>query len=340
MAKPHRQSPCPGWVKRTHISYGFLRSSASKRGWNRVPSYYLKFKENYPNVHALANAREDEVYKLWEGLGYYNRASNMLATARKVSHEYDGVFPSSYDELIQLRGIGPYTAAAIASFAFNEPKAVVDGNVIRVLSRYFGIEDPVNQPHIRQQIQRLADQLISAEKPGPYNQAIMDLGALICKPRNPQCTRCPLMDSCSAYGSGKVKQIPLKIPPAPRKKRHFHYIDITCSGLVAIRKRKEVDIWRNLFEFPLIETASGGALDLSEIKSHLLTKHRIQSPRFEGLVAGLSQTLSHQQIHANFYKISIDMDPSDLSDQYLWIPRKNLSKFAFPKLINSYIGNT
>src|SRR5437764_8248712 len=210
--------------------------------------YYEKFVTCFPNVHALARAEEKKIYKLWEGLGYYNRCRNLIHTARHISRQLKGQFPARYEDLKKLKGIGPYTAAAISSFAFNEPRAVVDGNVFRVLARIFGIDQAIDSTEGKRYFNRLANDLLAKEKAAVHNQAIMDFGAVICKPV-PICELCPFNTSCHAFLNNSISFLPVKIKKAPLRKRWLNYVLIQYKGTVAVRKRIEKDILHNLFEF-------------------------------------------------------------------------------------------
>src|SRR5690606_265290 len=215
--------------------------------------YYIKFTEAYPKVKDLATAAEEEVFRLWQGLGYYNRCRNMLATARYIHTELGGKFPRSFEEIQNLKGVGAYTAAAIASFAYGLPHAVVDGNVYRVLSRYFGIDKPIDSTAGKKEFTKLADALLDKTGSAGYNQAIMDLGATVCKPASPDCDGCPLAEKCFARANGLIADLPVKSKKLTIKTRHFHYILFLHDGHLWIRKRTEKDIWQNLHEPFLIE---------------------------------------------------------------------------------------
>jgi A/G-specific adenine glycosylase len=217
--------------------------------------YFLKFTEAFPTVFDLAKADESEVLKLWQGLGYYSRARNLHFTAKFVANELKGVFPKTYKELLKLKGIGDYTASAIASICYTEPVAVVDGNVYRVLSRFFGIDTPINSTKGIKEFKELAQTLIDTSQPGVYNQAIMDFGALHCKPQNPICSECPLANSCVALAKNRVKELPVKEKKIKVKKRYFNYlVPITRENKTVLEERKGKGIWQGLYQFPLIET--------------------------------------------------------------------------------------
>ena len=217
--------------------------------------YYLKFIEAYPTVQYLAAAPEDEVLRLWQGLGYYSRARNMHFTAKQVVQEYNGQFPSSYHELQKLKGVGSYTAAAVASFAFKEKVAVLDGNVFRVLSRVFGISDDIAAPASRKVFQQLADSLIPEQAPDTFNQAIMEFGAIQCTPVMPDCMFCPLQTSCFAFNRGLVQELPVKSKAKAVRPRFFHYLVFEWQGSYFMRKRLAGDIWQGLYDFYLYEAA-------------------------------------------------------------------------------------
>lgn len=216
--------------------------------------YYERFAARFPTVSDLAAATEGEVLKLWQGLGYYSRARNLHATARRVVAEYGGHFPPAYDELLKLKGIGPYTAAAIASICFGQPHPVVDGNVYRVLSRYFGVELPVNSTEGSRYFARLAEEVLDRDQPGEFNQALMEFGALQCTPQSPDCPACPLSESCEALARGLVSELPRKMPGKKARKRFFNYLMPVDSDFRTRLLRREGGIWEGLFEFPLIES--------------------------------------------------------------------------------------
>ncbi len=215
--------------------------------------YYEKFISKYPNVSELAMAPEDQIMRDWQGLGYYSRARNLHSTAKLINNELNGSFPDSYEGLLKLKGIGSYTASAISSFAYKEKKAVVDGNVIRVISRLFGIKKPVNTSETNKEIQKLADQFIDPQNPDIHNQAIMELGALVCTPQNPDCDSCPMVRHCISYQNSDQDKIPSKIKKLKVRNRYFVYLVLKINGALLMKKRTQKDIWNNLFDFPLIE---------------------------------------------------------------------------------------
>ncbi len=218
-------------------------------------SYYLKFTEAFPTVFDLAKADESTVLKMWQGLGYYSRARNLHFTAKQIANEFNGEFPSTYKDIIKLKGIGDYTASAIASFAFDEPKAVVDGNVYRVLSRYFGIETPINSSVGIKEFKTLAEALIDKKQPANYNQAIMEFGAIQCKPKKPLCLFCPLSESCVALQKNLIEKLPVKEKKIKVRNRYFNFLVVkTNKNTTILSERKGRGIWQGLYQFPLIES--------------------------------------------------------------------------------------
>ncbi len=302
--------------------------------------YYLRFVERFPSVEALAAAEDDEVMKLWEGLGYYARARNLLKTARIVAHDMSGRFPGTYEELLALPGIGAYTAAAIASFAYDAPHAVLDGNVFRVLSRFLGIAEPVDTTEGRRYFAELAQEALDQTQPAAYNQAIMDFGAMCCTPKSPDCQRCPLQTQCAARQSGQVESLPVKSRSIVKRERYFHYLVVEHEGKLCIQKRNGKDIWENLYEFPLIELPEPVS-DANVLKVHPLwqsllgsTPHRILS-----VSPPLRQTLTHQHITAIFIEIQADKEIPRPAAQLIVMEREKMRNFAFPKIIDRYLND-
>ena len=300
-------------------------------------AYYKKFITVFPTIEELANAPEKEVFKNWEGLGYYNRCRNLIDTARKISFEYNGIFPSTYHEIKALRGIGPYTAAAIASFAFGLPFAVVDGNVERVLARYFGISTPVGSSAGKKVYARIAEALLDKKNPSAYNQAIMDFGATICKPQKPLCTDCVQMKNCQAFQMGWTNQLPLKRPSVIRKKRCLYYF-IVANGKnkVWIRERTQNDIWQNLYEFVLWET--GQLIPQDHLHKTPFFKEYFgkKGIKISFVSPVYHQTLTHQSIAGCF--VHLDKALPVLAG-YQPVSRNRLGEFPFPKLIADYLKN-
>lgn len=315
--------------------------------------YFERFKSAYPTITDLANAPEDEVMKQWEGLGYYSRARNLHATAKHIAHELNGIFPDTYEGIRSLKGVGDYTAAAIASFAYDLPHAVVDGNVYRVLSRFFGIETPIDTTAGKKEFAMLAQELLplksielsnaetSVGSPSGgrgYNQAIMDFGAGQCTPASPNCLACPLNARCAAFLGKKIGVLPVKSKKLDRKHRYFNYLVINKLNEVFIKKRSEKDIWQNLYDFPLVETAQ-----LQENR-HFLTKNKtsqawLGESDWQLLRASppQRQELTHQRIVATFWELEVGLDFLPKEKNWVQVERRNLSNFAFPKVVDLYL---
>ncbi|HEY1008513.1 MAG TPA: A/G-specific adenine glycosylase [Sphingobacteriaceae bacterium] len=296
--------------------------------------YFHKFAEAYPTVRDFASATEDEILKNWQGLGYYSRGRNMHKTARMVMEDHAGYFPSQYDKLIRLKGIGEYTAAAISSFAANEAKAVVDGNVFRLLARYFGIAEPINTPKGKRVFADLANQLIDITQPGIYNQAVMEFGALQCKPRNPDCSSCPLNAGCVALKDHRINELPVKIRSRLPKSRYFNYLVIVNEGQILIHKRTGNDIWRNLYEFPMIETA--GQQTPEELLNEPAFVSQWGTCNVRSVSVPVKHQLSHQTIFARFIEIAADEIMTDTKPNTFWINVSEVDQLAVPKLIFDY----
>ena len=267
--------------------------------------YYETFLRAYPTVQDLAAAPEAEVLRHWQGLGYYSRARNMHRTARQVVEEHGGLFPGTYAGLLQLRGIGPYTAAAIASFAFDEAVAVLDGNVYRVLARLFGLHSDIAAPSSRKEFQALADQHIPASTPADFNQAIMEFGAIQCTPAKPDCLFCPLQQSCWAFRHGQVALLPVKSKAKKARTRYFHYFVLRHGDLVYLRERREKDIWQGLYDFALAETAVA-ELPANELRRHLdALGAALDTSRAAEPSAAYRHVLSHQKLEARFHELPL-----------------------------------
>lgn len=300
--------------------------------------YFRHFLDRFPTVEALADASPEEVMKCWEGLGYYSRARNLHATARHVAYALNGRFPETYEEILALKGIGPYTAAAIASFAFNLPEAVVDGNVFRVLSRVFGIAQSIDSGPGKAFFNRLARQLIDSSQPGRYNQAIMDFGATRCTPKNPKCAGCPFEDICAARLSGRVSMFPVRGKKPEKRQRFFHYLVLRHENALFLRQRTEKDIWQQLFEFPLIEL-SEAVTDPGRLAGHPLWEQATAGGAYhiEQVSPPFRQTLTHQLITAVFLSVRLDHSPDYQRHGWLKIQQESLGGFAFPKIIDLYL---
>lgn len=297
--------------------------------------YYKKFVETFPTIFDLAYSEEQKVLKLWQGLGYYSRARNLHYTAKYIVNELDGVFPDNYSELIKLKGIGDYTASAIASIAFGEVAAVVDGNVYRVLSRYFGIATPINTSAGTKEFKALATELIDKKQPAEFNQAIMEFGARQCKPKSPNCTQCPLNDSCIALQYKKTQDLPVKIKKTKTKKRFFNFLVIIDKNKnTIVEQRLEKGIWQNLYQFPLIETEQ--ELDALEFKTLASKNELLTSLDFDFSLyneKSVIHKLSHQHLYTKFWIINTT---SLINNK---VTKEELHKLPVPVLISDFISS-
>ena len=294
--------------------------------------YYLAFVKAYPKIEDLANASEDEVLKIWQGLGYYSRARNLHFTAKDITANYGGKFPNNYEKILKLKGVGSYTAAAITSFAFGLPYAVVDGNVIRVLSRIFGVDAPFDTTIGKKQFQELAQELLIKECSSVYNQAIMEFGAMQCKPKSPDCSICPMQDFCEAYNTNTIAELPVKSKKIKVKNRFLHFLMIEKKGEVYLGKRKS-GIWQGLYEFPFLEFSDRiheKELFSSENWVNIFgdEKVEIQSVSIEFI-----HVLSHQKLHAQFWKVKIN----DINlKNYQLIAKEELENYPVSRLTEKY----
>ena len=300
--------------------------------------YYQRFTERFPDVRSLAAASEEKVLKVWQGLGYYSRARNLHQAARQVVTLYGGRLPSSYSALLSLKGVGQYTAAAVASIAFRQPHAVVDGNVFRVLTRLFAIETAIDTSQGRTMITEIAQSLLAADDPGGYNQAIMDFGAMICTPSQPRCEDCVLKESCLAHAHRNVTAYPVKARKTKIQNRYFHYFHIVHGNQTYLQKRDRTGIWKNLYEFPLIETEQPVDFPLLE-----------QTDAFRQLFSGITDLLidplltvrhqlTHQLIHTRFYRVVIpESSLFDPSRELLVIRQESLHDYPVSRLTHKYL---
>ena len=317
---------------RIWISEIILQQTRVAQGYD----YYLRFVERFPDVFSLAEADEDEVMKYWQGLGYYSRARNLHAAAKSIVEA--GAFPTTYKEVLALKGVGEYTAAAICSFAYDMPYAVVDGNVYRVLSRWMGIDTPIDSTEGKKMFFEAAQELLDKSNPALYNQAIMDFGALQCTPSSPDCLSCPLADSCVALQQGKVDMLPVKKNKTKVTDRFFNYIYVRMGDYTFIGKRKGNDIWKNLYELPLIETDK----EISEKDEELFEKLEGLFGKAEGISVrlvrkGVKHVLSHRIIHANFYEVVLPEEWEGL-EGYQKVHVEDLYKFAVPNLVSRFFS--
>ena len=280
-------------------------------------SYWERFMAQWPTVNDLAAATENEVLKAWQGLGYYSRARNLHTAAQQVAEL--GGFPQTFKELKTLKGVGDYTAAAIASIAFGEPVAVVDGNVYRVLSRYYGIETPIDSTEGKKEFQTLAQSLLPINEPADYNEAIMDFGATQCTPNSPHCSACPLCETCVAFREQRINELPVKSKKVKQRERHFTYLYIEYEGKIAIHQRGAGDIWQGLWEFPQEEYLTSSEDSAWKTEAQLLQK-------------GVKHILTHQILLADIYLWQPTRRPQ-LPSEFIWIEKQDLENYALPRLI-------
>ena len=296
-------------------------------------SYYLRFIEKFPTVQKLALASDDAVFKLWEGLGYYSRCKNLLASARQIAFEEGGSFPQNYNAILKMKGVGPYTAAAIASFAYNFPHAVADGNVLRALARFYGVKIPIDSNEGKIFFSALAQSLLDQNAPAVYNQAIMDFGAGICKPKLPLCNECILQTKCEAYKKDIVALLPIKANKLIKKKRSFYFIIAEFDNKIYVRKRTEKDIWQNLWEFILFET-DGRSNSEAFFQSALFQKTVGEKFNVDYISAPFKQQLTHQTIEGVF--VHIRLAGPLLNENFTAVNKKELAKLAFPRMVTNF----
>lgn len=303
---------------------------------NQGMNYYYRFVNDFPDIVSLANASEDTILKLWQGLGYYSRARNLHFAAKTVLEKHSGTFPLDYKEVRALKGIGNYTAAAICSFAYNQNFAVVDGNVYRVLSRFFEIKTPIDSVQGKKEFEKLADELLPKGHSSIYNQAIMEFGALQCTPVNPDCSICPLVNKCKAFINGNIKSLPVKSKSTKISERFFNYFFFVNNQNTYLQKRIHNDIWKNLFEFPLIETDKLlSHNDLINSNEFLSLTGGIEDCQIDQSYQDYKHLLSHRKIYARFYKIKINK-PLRNSD-FIEIGVKDIDKYAVSRLTEMYL---
>lgn len=317
---PWRNTKNPYFIWLSEI---ILQQTQVKQG---LP-YYEAFVKQYPTVFQLAEVHEEQVLKLWQGLGYYSRARNLHATAKFIVNELNGEFPRNYNGLLQLKGVGDYTASAIASICYGEPTAVVDGNVYRVLARYYGIYTPINSTQGKKEFKALAQEIIDRKNPADFNQAIMEFGATQCKPSGPDCTICPLQKKCYAYHKDEIKSLPQKIKASKPVKRHLNYIVyVSNNNETILEKRKGKGIWQNLYQFPLIESEK--ELSYKELKNKLSNDYE-DIRLFNDQV--IVHKLSHQHLHTRFWIVRVNSLPKD------GISASEIHEYATPVLIKNFI---
>lgn len=322
---PWRKSKDPYFVWLSEI---ILQQTRIAQGM----SYYLKFVDAFPTVNDLAKAEESTVLKLWQGLGYYSRARNLHFSAKYISKELNGAFPNTYKEILKLKGVGDYTASAISSICFNEPQAVVDGNVYRVLARYYGISTPINSTKGIKEFKNLAQSLIDESQPGVFNQAIMDFGSIQCKPQNPDCSVCPLNSACVAFEKNSIQDLPVKEKKIKIKKRFFDFlVIITQEDKTILQERKGKGIWQGLYQFPLVESdkelSNEELFSNAGFQSIVPQKSKIKLFNQDRII----HKLSHQHLYTRFWIIK--SQNSHLAD----IPWEELNKYPVPVLISNFL---
>lgn len=301
--------------------------------------YYYRFLAAFPDVTALAAASEDEVLKLWQGLGYYSRARNLHQAAREIVNGRGGKLPETYAGWLKVKGVGAYTASAIASICFGEPRAVVDGNVSRVIARLYGVESPVNSSEGAKEIAALADDLLDAHDPGTHNQAMMEFGALQCVPRGPDCHPCPVNDHCNAHLSGRVELLPVKRPKKKPVDRYLYYYIMVHGQETMLTRREEADIWQSLYQFPAVDSEEPiGEEELLSCRIRKLLKGvPPEKIKIRKISATIRHQLTHRTIHARFIHLDPGRWPKPLPEGWIPILTKNLDDFPVPRLINRYM---
>ncbi|MFB9051745.1 A/G-specific adenine glycosylase [Formosa undariae] len=323
---PWRQTTNPYYIWLSEI---ILQQTQIKQG---LP-YYEDFVSVFPTVFDLAHANEAEILKLWQGLGYYSRARNLHFAAKYVVEDLNGVFPTNYKDLLKLKGVGDYTASAIASICYNEVSAVVDGNVYRVLSRYFGIYTPINSSKGAKEFKALAQELIDKKDPATFNQAVMEFGAIQCKPKSPDCTVCPFNSSCFAYGKDEITELPVKIKAAKVSKKYFNFlVFLTPDHTTILEQRQGKGIWQNLYQFPLIESKK--ALTSKELEQELENLEVLKGKTFDVSLYNKNEIvhkLSHQHLYTQFWIVEVD---TNLKGE---IPVSKVEDFPVPILIGNFI---
>lgn len=314
---PWRETNNPYFIWLSEI---IMQQTRIEQGTN----YYLKFIQAYPTVNDLAIASEEDVLNNWQGLGYYSRARNLHFSAKQIVNELNGEFPSTYNDILRLKGVGTYTAAAIGSFAFNERRAVVDGNVYRFISRLFDVPTPIDSTQGKKEFQILADRLIENADPGLHNQAMMEMGSLICTPK-PLCEECPVQVHCLARKNGTISERPVKTKKTKVRDRYFHYLVYSFDKKTIITKRTEKGIWQNMYEFPLIETESSETP--SSLENNVLFSSEVQK-----------HILSHQRIFAVFHHIK--KAPKSIEQDHLEIRLADIQNYPLPRIIDRYLEDT
>lgn len=300
-------------------------------------AYYLEFTKEFPTISALANASEDQVLKLWQGLGYYSRARNLHFTARYIAENYEGNFPAAYREILSLKGIGEYTAAAIASISFNLSYPAIDGNVFRILSRFFGISEPTDTASGKKIFAKMAAELIKETDPGMHNQALMEFGALQCKPHKPDCAQCPLQENCFALSTGKIAELPVKLKKTKQRNRYFNYFLILNDRHTWLKKRTEKDIWENLYELPMIETSSAVNIETILSMPEVFQLINPEQSVIEGAKDWNIHLLTHQKIYYRLIKIRL-LQENKMPADMMRVNKQDIFNFAVPKLLEPFLA--
>lgn len=301
--------------------------------------YFLRIKKAFPSIVSLAGASEEKVLHYWQGLGYYSRARNLHATARIITEKYGGVIPSDFDELKRLKGIGEYTAAAIASIAYGKPHPLMDGNVLRVISRLFAVDTPVNTTEGKKHIRNLLNGIFDKDDPGHFNEAMMDFGALQCMPANPDCPSCPFGSICVSRTEGRVPEFPVKTPPKPVKIRYLNYLAVRTSDCSAIlKKRTGKDIWQGLYEFPLAETEEKVAEEMLN-QTDFWTKF-FPGLKIEQLGGSIRKTrkLTHQLLHISFTLAETSVQAENIHPPYIVVSPEKIAEKPFPVVISGFLN--
>lgn len=323
-------------VYRIWLSEIILQQTRAGQGMK----YYERFIKAYPTIEKLAKAPLEEVYKLWEGLGYYNRCKNLHNTAQKIVFELKGKFPHTYETILELKGVGPYTAAAISSFAFGLPYAVIDGNVFRVLSRFFGVDDPVDAAKGKQIFQQLAEECLDERNPAAYNQAIMDFGAVVCKPDLPDCTNCVMQKKCFAFQQEAVALLPVKEKKTKQRSRWFLFYVLEQNGTIAVQKRTAKDVWANLYQFPneeYTEEKTWKQAVKKDVSKWLQVNNIRSTHQIVSITKPLKQQLSHQTIYATAVLISLKKNEKKIK-HFEWKSVAELQHLPFPKILNDLLN--
>lgn len=330
---PWKSDPSPYKI---WVSEIILQQTRVKQG---IP-YYLKFIEAFPNIQALAEAPLDDVLAVWKGLGYYSRARNIHTAAQQIMSDFDGVFPNTYEDILSLKGIGPYTAAAVASFAYDLAYPVIDGNVFRVITRIFGIEKAIEKSSTRKDVLAICQKAMGhSDEPAIFNQAIMNFGAMACLPQSPDCGHCIMQNFCFAYKTNKVDQLPLKKKAKPRVKRYLHYLIIHDTEHIYASQRIDKDIWQGLYQFPLIEKNDEKIISKNSLKDYLFKHFGINTKTILHTSDIQRQVLSHQEIYARFYTIELDHIFEKKNDRSLCMSIEEFTKKAKPKIVDDFFTN-